>query len=62
MRNCTKVRTFQYQVAQTRLGRGGGLTLFCNVVPVRAIGIVVSTPENLAQYWVVPTEVLDTAV
>lgn len=32
------------------------LTLFCNVVPVRAIGIVVSTPEKLAQDRVVPVD------
>ncbi len=49
---------FQLQLAQTRLGCDGRLTLLRDVVPVRAIGIVVPTPEELAQHWVVPTEVL----
>ena len=58
MRDYTKVCMFQFHLAQTMLGRDMGLTLFRNVVPVRAIGIVVSTPEKLAQHWVVPTEAL----
>ena len=40
------------------LERDVELTLFRNVVPVRVIGIVIPTPEELAQHWVVPTEVL----
>ena len=58
MRDYTKVCIFQLHLAQTMLGRDVGLTLFRNVVPVRAIGIVISTPEELAQHWVVPTVVL----
>ena len=61
MRNYTKVRIFQLRLAQTRLGCDGRLTLLRDVVPMRAIGIVVSTPEELAQHWVISTEVLGAA-
>jgi len=61
MRDYTKVRIFQLQSAQTGAWARWGLTLFCNIVTMRAIGIVVSTPEELAQHWVVAIEVLETA-
>ena len=43
-------------ISSDEVGHGRELTLFCNVVPVRAIGIVVSTSEELAQDRVVPID------